>query len=64
MLALPRCEAGIIKMIELVTKGRFAHVLRMIVCVLSFGFAFPYSFMENVEAAKILAAEEKIASKK
>lgn len=49
-------------MVEQATKGRIAHILRMIVCALSFGFVFPYSFMETVEAAKP-AAEVKVVDK-
>jgi hypothetical protein len=51
-------------MVEQATNGRVAHVLRMIVCVFTFGFVFPHSFMETADAAKLAAAEVKVVDKK
>ena len=45
-------------MTEVATKGRFPHILRVIVCLMTFGFVFPHALMENIDAARLLAKEE------
>ena len=45
-------------MTELAAKGRFPHILRVIICLMTFGFAFPHALMENIDAARLLAKEE------
>lgn len=45
-------------MTEPAAKGRLAHILRIIVCLSTFGFVFPHALMENIDAARLLAKEE------
>jgi hypothetical protein len=44
-------------MTEPSTKGRLVSFLRITVCVMSFGFVFPYALMESTDAAKLAAKE-------
>jgi hypothetical protein len=46
------------KVTDLVTRGRYASILRMTVCLMSFGFAFPHALMESEDAAKLLAKQQ------
>jgi hypothetical protein len=39
------------------TKGRLVSFLRITVCLMSFGFVFPYALMESTDAAKLAAKE-------
>lgn len=45
-------------MTDLMPKGRYANILRMTVCLMSFGFVFPHALMERVDAAKLLAKQQ------
>jgi hypothetical protein len=49
-------------MTEPLTKGRLAHLLRVAVCLMSFGFIFPYALMENIDAVRLAAKEQLDAS--
>ena len=40
------------------TKGPLGHILRVAVCLLTFGFIFPHALMENEDAAKLVAKEK------
>jgi hypothetical protein len=42
---------------EPMTKERLGRFLRITVCLLSFGFVFPYALMESVEAERLAAKE-------
>ena len=50
-------------MSDLFTRERLGHLLRVAICLMSFGFVFPYALMENIDAAK-LAAEEQLKAAK
>ena len=45
------------------TKGPLGHILRVAVCLLSFGFIFPHALMENEDAAKLVAKEKAALAK-
>jgi hypothetical protein len=45
-------------MTEPAAKGQFPHILRVIVCLMTFGFVFPHALMENIDAARLLAKDE------
>ena len=44
------------------TKGRRTHLLRVVVCLMSFGFIFPNALMENIDAARLTAKAQLDAS--
>ena len=49
------------KMTEPVAEGQLAHILRVIVCLSTFGFVFPHALMENIDAARLLEKEALLA---
>ena len=44
-------------MTDPMTKERLGRGLRIAVCLLSFGFVFPYALMESIEAERLAAKE-------
>lgn len=44
-------------MTDPMTKQRLGRCLRIAVCLLSFGFVFPYALMESIEAERLAAKE-------
>lgn len=48
-------------MTEPVAEGQLAHILRVIVCLSTFGFVFPHALMENIDAARLLEKDALLA---
>jgi hypothetical protein len=44
------------------TKRRLVHLLRIAVCLVSFGFVFPNALMEDIDAARLAAKQQLDAS--